>query len=71
MYHLAANDYYWYGDFERAMSASESSFTIAGVELAQPGVQAPRRRHAGNHSGEYGALRGGHRSRGTRDRIGS
>jgi tetratricopeptide (TPR) repeat protein len=33
MYHLAANHYYWYGDFERALSASESSFTIAGIEL--------------------------------------
>ena len=33
MYHLAANHYYWYGDYERAMSASESSFTTAGVEL--------------------------------------
>ena len=33
MYHLAANHCYWYGDYERAMSASESSFTTAGVEL--------------------------------------
>ena len=33
MYHLAANHYYWYGDYERAMSSSESSFTTAGVEL--------------------------------------
>jgi class 3 adenylate cyclase/tetratricopeptide (TPR) repeat protein len=33
MYHLAANHYYWYGDYERAMGASESAFTVAGVEL--------------------------------------
>ena len=33
LYHLAANHCYWYGDYERAMSASESSFTTAGVEL--------------------------------------
>lgn len=33
IYHLTANHYYWYGDFERALSASESSFTIAGIEL--------------------------------------
>jgi class 3 adenylate cyclase/tetratricopeptide (TPR) repeat protein len=33
IYHLAANHYYWYGDYERAMSSTESSFTTAGVEL--------------------------------------
>ena len=69
MYHLAANHCYWYGDYERGHERLRVLVHHRRGRAAQPGVQAPRRRHAGNHPGEYGSLRGGHRSRRTRDRT--